>query len=357
MSEFQTGLLLIGALAVAAVFGYNKWQEHRAGRAADESFRSRHPDVLVEDAVISTPHTAQSAAENEPRIEPVMAPRSPVLSGNQGAPGVAIPDARVDYVIELSGYDQVNAASLGELWSVVEQRFPRRARLAGFVDGQWVPLPPGATSQQLEAALQLVSRQGVLSEGELVEFRSAVETLASKLQLAAKSPEMRGALESARAIDGICAEADIQIAFHIVAAPGSAFPGTKVRAAAEASGFVLDVRGRFALLDEDSRELYELADRDGAMFLPATMKDATPQALTLSMDVPRAPDTQRTFDAMVRFGKHLAHLLGGSLVDDNNQPLDERAVSAINAQLVVVRRGLEANGIAPGSALALRLFS
>jgi hypothetical protein len=60
---------------------------------------------------------------------------------------------------------------------------------------------------------------------------------------------------------------------------------------------------------------------------------------------------------MLRFGKHLANLLGGGLVDDNNQPLDERAVSAINIQLVAVRRSLEEQGIAPGSSLALRLFS
>jgi hypothetical protein len=357
MSEFQTGLLLIGALAVAAVFGYNKWQEHRAGRAADESFKSRHPDVLVENAAVPVPRSAGRAAGDDSRIEPVVVSRSPVQAGSPGAAAVAIPDARVDYVIELTGPTQVNAALLAELWAAVEQRFPRRARLAGFVDGQRVPLPPGATGQQLEAALQLVSRQGVLSEGELLEFRSAVETLASRLQLAARAPEMRDALEAARALDGICADSDIQVAFHVVAAAGSAFPGTKVRAAAEASGFVLDARGRFALLDEEGRELYELSDRSGAQFLPSTMKDATPQALTLSMDVPRAPETQRTFDAMVRFGKHLAHLLAGTLVDDNNQPLDERAVSAINAQLVVVQRGLESQGIAPGSALALRLFS
>ncbi len=357
MSEFQTGLLLIGALAVAAVFGYNKWQEHRAGQAADNSFRSRHPDVLVEGAPATAPRVSATASAEEPRIEPVIAPRSPVLTVNHGAADEEIPDARVDYVIELGGHGEVNAALLAELWSGVERRFPRRARLAGFVDGQWVQLAPGATSQQMEAALQLVNRQGVLSEGELLEFRSAVETLASRLQYTAKSPEMRDALEAARALDGICAEADIQVAFHVVAAPGAAFAGTKVRAAAEASGFVLDARGRFALFDEDGRELYELADRDGTKFIPATMKDAAPQALTLSMDVPRAPDTQRTFDAMVRFGKQLAHLLAGGLVDDNNQPLDERAVSAINAQLVVVRRSLEAQGIAPGSALALRLFS
>src|SRR5688572_17926507 len=126
MSEFQTGLLLIGALAVAAVFGYNKWQEHRAGRAADESFKSRHPDVLVENAAVPVPRSAGRAAGDDSRIEPIVVSRSPVQAGSPGAAAVAIPDARVDYVIELTGPTQVNAALLAELWAAVEQRFPRR---------------------------------------------------------------------------------------------------------------------------------------------------------------------------------------------------------------------------------------
>lgn len=359
MSEFQTGLLVIGALAVVAVFAYNKWQEYRAGKAADESFKSHHPDVLVEEGGGPVPAT-KAATDHGGRREPVLAPRSQAAPP-PGAPaeisGSSIPDARVDYVVEMSGDPAVNPVALAELWAGIEQRFPRRAMLAGLVDGQWVPIAPGAGSGKLEAALQLVSRNGVIGEGELLEFRSGIEALAARLQFSTKAPEMRDALEAARAIDAICAEADIQVAFHVVASPGTAFAGTKVRAAAEASGFVLDARGRFTLSDEDGRELYDLADRDGARFMPATMKDAAPLALTLSMDVPRAPETQRTFDAMLRFGRQLAQLLGGTLVDDNNQPLDERAVSAINAQLLVVRRNLEAQGIAPGSALALRLFT
>ena len=357
MSEFQAGLLAIGFLAVAAVFGYNKWQEHRAGRAADESFRSRHPDVLTDAQAeaVASPRTHQ---DNGSRLEPFLASRSPVIPSSSSPVGIpqSVPDARVDYVIEMSG-DAPAGAELAESWASIEQRFARRAGLVGLVDGHWAPAGQGLTSGKLEAALQLVSRKGVLSESELLEFRSAVETMAVELQLTARAPEMKDALEAARLIDGVCAEADIQVAFHVVAASGAAFAGTKVRAAAEAAGFVLDGQGRFALNDEDGRELYELSDRDGAKFMPATMKDAAPQALTLSMDVPRAPDTQRTFDAMVRFGRQLANLLGGGLVDDNNQPLDEKAVSAINSRLMVVRRSLEAQGIAPGSPLALRLFS
>ena len=359
MSEFQAGLLVIGALAVVAVFAYNKWQEYRAGKAAGEAFRSRHPDVLVGGNAEPMP-AARVGADQEGRVEPVLAPPPPVAPPPRSTAeirGSAMPDARIDYVVEMSGDPAVDPASLAELWAGMEKRFPRRVMLAGLVDGQWVPIAAGAASGRLEAALQLVSRNGVLSEGELLEFRSAAETLAAGLQFSAKAPEMRDSLDAARAIDAVCAEADIQVAFHVVAAPGSSFAGTKVRAAAEAAGFVMDARGRFVLSDEDGRELYDLADRAGTRFVPATMKDAAPQALTLSMDVPRAPETQRTFDAMLRFGRQLAQLLGGTLVDDNNQPLDERAVAAINAQLLVVRRNLEAQGIAPGSALALRLFS
>jgi hypothetical protein len=44
-------------------------------------------------------------------------------------------------------------------------------------------------------------------------------------------------------------------------------------------------------------------------------------------------------------------------VDDRGQPLDERALAAIGAQLEAVRQILSARGIETGSPLALRLFS
>jgi len=268
-----------------------------------------------------------------------------------------LPDPRVDYIVELSAEQPVAFAVLLEHWASAGHRFGGRASLVGWIDDRWIVPPPSTHCGRFRAAFQLVSRQGVVNESELLEFRSAVETVAAKTGLSAVAPEMREALYTARELDAVCAEADIQIAFHVVAASGTSFPGTKVRAAAEASGFVFDALGRFELRDEEGLEHYALADRDGTRFSASTMKDAAPRALTLSMDVPRAPDTQRTFDAMISFGRHLASLMGGTLVDDNGQPLDDRSIAAIEAQLGVVRRGLESHGIAPGSVLALRVFS
>jgi len=358
MSEFQTSLVVIGALVIVAVIAYNRWQEHRAGQAADESFRSRHPDVLI--GAESKPESpAGIATGSATRFEPglktqLLFPKTAVFEpAYEAAPPVPV----VDYVIALESGDPIGVAVLREHWTILEHRFARRAALSAAFDGEWGGLRPEGTWRSARVALQLVSRQGVVSEVELLEFRSGVESMASALGATAAAPEMRDALDAARALDAICAAADIQVAFHVVAAPGASFAGTKVRAAAEASGFLLDRLGRFTLVDEDGRELYALTDRSGAQFGAVAMKEAVPQALTLSMDVPRSPQTQRTFESMVRFGRHLATVLGGGLVDDNDHPLDERATATIGAQLQMVRENLEARGISPGSAIALRLFS
>lgn len=358
MSEFQASLLAIGALVVAGVIGYNKWQEHRARKGAEAAFRSDFPDALVGE-VPADQGRAGAQAEPAGRAEPATPPQP--VSHEQRLAAVSsghVTDSGADYTVELAAESPCDVSILREAWRAIESRFARRAFLEVWVDGQWTALPPGGGAcARARAALQLVSRGGVASEAELIEFRSEVESLASELGLSVSAPEMREALEGARRLDQVCADADIQIAFHVVASAGECFSGTKLRAAAEAAGLVIDPEGRFALSDDRGRELFRLSDRSGTRFSAAGMKDAMPHALTLSMDVPRAPETHRTFEAMARFAKSLASLLGGNVVDDNGQPLDERAVAAIGAQLVVVRTSLEAEGIVPGSTLALRLFS
>ena len=60
---------------------------------------------------------------------------------------------------------------------------------------------------------------------------------------------------------------------------------------------------------------------------------------------------------MVLLVRDLAAALGGTLEDDNGRILDEHALSAIGAQIEIVRERLERRGFPPGGALALRLFS
>ncbi len=290
MTDLQLGLLVIGGLVVVGVFAYNRRQERAARLQAQRAFGgSRHADVLLQ--------------EPQGRREPTFHAR-----------GESMPDERVDYIVELKLVRALACASVLEPWRPVEQRFAGRAALSGSDGNGWRKISAGDPGHctDLRAALQLVTRAGAVSEAELVEFRSAVETLAARIGAAVSAPEMRRALETARELDRSCADCDVQIALHVLGVP--------------------------------------TAQDLGEQPFQVTLRE---EGLTLTLDVARTAEPGRAFEAMAR----TARQLGGRLVDDNGNAVDERALAAIGAQLEAVRQTLADRGIEPGSALALRLFS
>jgi hypothetical protein len=164
-----------------------------------------------------------------------------------------------------------------------------------------------------------VSRAGVASESEVLEFRSAIETAAGRLKASISAPEMREAVEGAQALDRLCVEADIQVALHVL--------------------------GSFS--DQDlvpfASEAFQLARRE--------------DGVTFTLDVPRTLEVDRAYEAMARAARQLAATKAGRLVDDNGRALDDAALIAIGRQLEPAGRMLAEQGIEPGGELALRVFS
>jgi hypothetical protein len=309
MTDLQVGLLILGAVAVFGVVLYNRIQERSVRREAQRAFGSAHTDVLLD----------AGGARREPILvsEPVQ---------KRPAQSETLPDERLDYIVTLRIPMGIPAASVLESWRPIEQRFARRVLLAGSGGTGWRPVAQAdfGSFSSLRAALQLVSRAGVVSEAELLEFRSGVETLAARIRAEVSSPEMRGALEAARALDKLCADTDIQVAFHVI-------------------GANLDQRAVETARREIGEAPYDVARRaDG---------------LTLILDIPRTSDIVRAYQSMTHAAKQLAARFGGSVVDDRGNPLDDRALAAIEAQMEPMRRQLAEGGIQPGSPLALRLFS
>jgi hypothetical protein len=115
MSDLQLGLLALGVLVVGGVLGANFLQERRARRAAEQAFRSGHDDVLM-----------QAGERREPTLD--AAPR------RGAALQAALPDERLDYVVDLALRQMVPAAEVAERWSAFEHRFAGRALLAASAD-------------------------------------------------------------------------------------------------------------------------------------------------------------------------------------------------------------------------------
>lgn len=296
---------------MVGVVAYNRLQERAARRQTEQAFGARAADALM--------------PGGEGRREPVLAQ----AGASRKAPAGALPDGRVDYIVLLRVPVGIPGASVLEAWRPVEHRFAGRVLLAGSDGSGWRPVAPGEfrSLTSLRAALQLVRRAGVASDAEVLEFRAEVETLAARMRAEVSAPEMRQALEAARALDRVCADADVQVAFHVVAAGASQ---ERIAAALEAA-----MHGGEAP--------YQVAQRS--------------DGLTLVLDVPRTPDLIRAYEAMTRAAKQLAGTLEGSLVDDRGNALDDRALAAIEAQLQPLRQQLSDQGIEPGSPLAQRLFS
>jgi hypothetical protein len=262
---------------------------------------------------------------DDARSEPVLESFSKEEKEEAAPLSDGMPDERVDYVIVLRTAVGISRAAVLEAWRPIAKRFAKRALLSGSEGSGWRRLVAGdfGSCTALRAALQLVNRGGVVGDAELLEFRSAVETLAARIGASVAAPEMRAALEAARELDRRCADADVQVALHVV--------GDFAESAVDAA------------IAQVSEPPYQLARRaDG---------------LTLILDVPRSPDIARSYEAMARMATHLASTLGGRVVDDRGNALDERALAAIGADLEPIRRQLSESGVEPGSPLALRLFS
>ncbi len=307
MSDLHLGLLAVGVLVVVGIFAYNAVQERRARRTVERVFGAAHADVLMDGA----------SQRQEPRFD------APTRRGTH-AESAALPDSRLDYIIELQLRQPVSAAEVAAHWAPFEHRFAGRALLAASPDrAAWRPLAAAGSCAAVRAALQLASRAGPVSEAQLIEFRGAVDTLAAQIGAGVRAPEIKQAVERARELDALCADSDIQVVLHVVPQPGGTFAGAAPPQAPGAFG---------------------VSRRDDGGYV-------------LSIDVPHAPEVRRAYDAMVVYARDLCATLGGMIVDDNARVLDEHALAAIGAQLDAVRGTLEARGIEPGSPAALRLFS
>ncbi len=358
MSELQLGLLGIGVLVVIAVFGYNKWQEHKYRREAERNLKSRHVDVLLLDANVPAEQVrepaAAAAAPSAERIEPEMQMRAAAQPST-----AAMLSESLDYIVAIEAGSDIEGAAFTRAGAEVLRSFSKRVLLEGYSvrEQRWEPLAEREHYAMLRAGLQLSDRRGPVRAEELAAFGAAAHSAAAAAGVRATLPDKDAALALAGDLDRFCREVDILVAIGIVGAQGGALAGTRIRGLAEAAGFVLEGDGRFRRRDEQGRVIFELASLDGAAFRSETMRSLSVSGISLELDVPRAPGGIGTFEQFRGLIQHFIQGLDGRLVDDNRKPMSTSALDQIRGQIEAVHKAMEARGIAAGSAEALRLFS
>lgn len=403
MTELQTGLIALGAAAVAGVVGYNKWQEYRHRKVAEAVLQPHHEDLLLgggaaraEKPAVVERSEPEIRIETPPapveRIEPVFADPDPTALPDE-LPDVDLPlldepvfaeppvapvareavaeppagklpaellDARLEYIVSMELVEPATAIDILQSQREALRRLSKPVHWVGYNEStrEWQRLTTDSDLRlrRLRVGMQLVNRLGPVSDGDLNIFINAMRALADELMAVADMPSTR-VLDQAAEIDRFCAAVDLEIGLNLVSR-GTAFSGTKIRALAEAAGMVLGIDGLFTRYDDEGCAQFSLQNYESTQFAADTIRTLSTHGLTFLLDVPRVDHGERVFQQMTELAKRFGETLNGALVDDNRQPLSDAQLDHIRREFIGKPQATMAGfGLAAGSPQALRLFS
>jgi len=352
MSEFQISLLGIGVIVIIAVYGYGYWQQWRYRRSLVKAFAGQ-----VEETPAKTQHDSRLVqALNDTLAESGTAH----FIADPALDACAQLDEKTDYIVSMTPKFPLNAQALDGFW---QRRFDYGKTIhacgCNAASGAWERLIPESpvSYRVFRIALQLVDRNGAISDTRLSDFRELLGDIGRKLETDIVLPPADKAVERARELDKFCAEVDQMIGINILPGGERVLFASEVARAVQQAGMSLQADGAFHQFDADGATLFTLSASDGTPFQHHTLDQMRVNSLTLLLDIPRVNEPVHRFDEMTMQAMELASALRATMVDDQRVILGKGAVAQIRAQVEAVEKRMLAGGIVPGSALALRLFS
>lgn len=391
MSDFQLGILALGAVVIGAVFGYNWFQERRYRQQTKTAFEREHPDVLLD-----VPGRDGQGERLEPALDDDM-PNPLDPAPHKESAGSTQADTLIRYAqanpasesaSDMADMTEMSEDELDQSLSSIEQqlliatlldpmldfiaevRFEQPVtlpRLPSFAidkrvemlgnnpDSGWERARANRSYSQLNIGVQMVDRRGPLNESELNAFCSQAQDFAEQHGSNASFPQRQTRLTAARELDQFCAGVDVMIGLNLLSA--QPFDGERLRALAESAGMQLEADGHFHYLSDSGNVLFMLGNANGQPFSQDSLAHDDFSALTLLFDVPRVAGGISVFDRAVALARQLAGELDAQLIDDNQRPLTESGINTIRHQLQQLYSRMDDRGIAPGSVAALRLFA
>ena len=412
MNELQLGLLAIGGIVVLAVVIFNRWQERKFRRQAEQNFQSRHDDVLLNTAsggermepVLDADdmddshhhdnlpiHQSDIDEPDEPSFsadqdqEPVLlnddegvqesgeinpeldipedendVPAEPLLTSDSGSIQSDGPDTRTEFVAMLSAGDPISAHAF-QLMAEQIKPVGKPVRWLGQQAGESVwqdalMAKPGSKFVHLAACLLLADRSGALQEPQLDAFCDMAQAVAANLYAVIDFPGKQEALDQALDLDQFCADVDVLIGVNLVSKEGAPFPGTKLRGLAEAAGMSIQADGQFHYIDDQGNDLFSLSNLENIPFGADEMKRLATHGVNFVFDVPKASGGLQAFNQMILSANQFVLPLGALLVDDNRRELTEAGLNKTRQQLADLYAKMAQRQIAPGSPCTKRLF-
>ena len=362
MGDLTFSLVVLGAIVVAGVYGFNRFQERKYRREAEHAFRQPEQDALLDEPTVTRiKQRSQQPNAETPASTPIVKSTEPALGlGPVASPASSFkPGELIDFVAHIRGEELRSGKVLKD--TVARYRYTGKpVRWLGRANAarEWVDVVgPEQNFIEFKAALQLANRTGPASELDIAGFVGMIKNVAAELKYQVVLPNEAAALQRAEQLDQFCSEVDVLIGVNVISTDGGSFPVTKIRALVEADGMSLEPDGAFRMRDENVAELFSLINQEPRPFLSGETKQMSTTGVTFLLDVPRAANGSAVFDRMAAAARRLSGALQARVVDDNRVPLTETELKRIRAQLEEIYARMAREGIMAGSPDAMRLFS
>jgi FtsZ-interacting cell division protein ZipA len=363
MTDLQISLLAIGGTLVVGVVIFNKWQEYKAKKTVENAFGEGHDDVLM-----NPDAPADAIIRHEPSLDGnVMADAAPMspdagfvadsdsaYADDHQAQAVQEKELPVDELIDCVIPLEFETPVRGEkiLAEIADLKYVGK-KPVHFIgqshSGQRDVIATGGAYTCLFAGVQMVSRSGPLNELEYSEFIMKLRAIADNLNAHSDIPDMNKVMVHARELHQFVAEHDAQLSVNI-AANGAPWALNTLLAALEKMGFDQRPDGRLMMPDGDGGSLFTLSTN-------VSVSETMTSRLTLLLDVPCVAPARDGFGAMAACARSLSTRLGGTVVDDGNQPISKLALDEIAGQVNEFYAAMAEAQIPAGSLRAQRLFS
>jgi hypothetical protein len=347
--------ITIGAVFVAGVIVYNKWQEHKAKKSVERAFSSDHDDVLMRvPDVRQEPSFDLGAAGRAPAddFEPIAAVPPVNEEGLTPAAEMAtnLVDPLIDCLIPLALEIAVRGDKILPSLQTLRHVGNKPIHYIGLhVNGDWEPITHGGVYTKLQAGVQMASRSTALNELEYSELVTRLRALADEIGAEPEIPDMIEVMGEARTLHRFVAGHDAQLGVNLMS-NGAPWSIATLIGALEKQGFDVRPDGRYVMPDGDGGIMFTLSTN-------VTLGADTTSRLTLLLDVPCVAPARDGFNTMVACAKALVARLDATIVDDSDQPLGDEALASINGQVLEFYQEMEAADIPAGSPRAMRLFS
>lgn len=273
---------------------------------------------------------------------------------------------KIDYIVNLSiDKPVVRDRALG-IYKQNEYLLERPHHIYGEQahTGEWTSIehdPAYTEYRDLALTVQMADSNGPISESDLNVFSQLALKLADALDAKLRfCMSFEEAVARGRELDEFCQAHDVIASLSIISLNQSGFNGRVIDQAAQRIGMEFGPMNIYHLKNtghEGCRNYFSLANlyQPGEFDLK-NISDFSTDGLTLFMNVPRTANPPITFEKMLDAAKSLCRMLGGELRDQQQRPLSEAGLGNIRAQIAHLAGEMRAQGIAPGSAAALRLF-